>query len=391
MKIIHCCLADFYVDGFGYQENIIPRIHKHQGHEVMILASTEIVKPGEVYAYVAPGEYLNEDGIPVKRVSYKGFFPIKIMAKIRWYNNVFKTLKNFAPDIIFMHDAQTAAVFSIIKYLKENPKCRLYIDSHTDFVNSAKTWVSKYLLHGILYKWYVRKTIPFARRYYGTLPARVAFYRDFYGTPADKTEYLPLGVDDVFVPIKDREQIRDAMRKNLGFCEDDFIVVCGGKLESRKNILQLMKSAVLLHKDNPNVKLLLFGSVSQDIKKEFDELLNANLDAIKHIGWVPSKETYKYFFASDIACFPGTHSTLWEESVGLGLPIIAKRWDGIDQIDLDGNAVLIKDPITVEAIANCLESIIGDKNKYNKMKMISMTKGMSFFSYSRIAEYAINQ
>ncbi len=391
MRIIHCCLANFYIDGFGYQENIITRIHKRQGHEVMILASTEVIKPGDGYVYVTPGEYVNEDGIPVKRVSYKHFLPLKIGAKIRCYNDVFQTIKSFAPDIIFMHNAQTAAVFPIIKYLKKHPECRLYIDSHTDFVNSAKTWASKYLLHGILYKWYVRKTIPFTRRYYGTLPARVAFLRDFYGTPADKTEYLPLGVDDVFVPIKDREQIRDIVRNNLNLCEDDFVVVCGGKLERRKNILLLMKSVISLYNENHNVKLLLFGSVSQDIKKEFDELLNANLNTIKYIGWVPAKETYKYFFASDIACFPGTHSTLWEESVGLGLPIIAKRWDGITQIDLNGNAILLNEPITVESVTNCIGSILRDTDKYNYMKLISMTKGMSFFAYSRIAEYAISQ
>lgn len=391
MRILHCCLANFYIDGFGYQENVITRIHKRQGHEVMILASTEVKKPGENCSYVAPGEYVNEDGIPVKRVSYKRFFPLKIGAKIRWYNDVFQTVKNFAPDVIFMHNAQTAAVFPIVKYLKKHPACRLYIDSHTDFVNSCKTWASKYLLNGILYKWYVRKTIPFTRRYYGTLPARVAFLRDIFGTPADKTEYLPLGVDDVFVPIKDREQVRDTMRKNLGFCEDDFVIVCGGQLRSSKNILLLMKSVVSLHEEYQNVKLLLFGSVSQDIKKEFGELLNANLNTIKHVGWVSAKTTYKYFFASDIACFLGSHSTLWEEAVGLGLPIIAKHWDGIDQIDLDGNAILLNEPITVEAVTNCIESIIEDTNKYNNMKQISMTKGMSFFSYSRIAEYAISQ
>ena len=41
MKILHLCLANFYVDEFNYQENILPRINKLDGHEVYILASTE--------------------------------------------------------------------------------------------------------------------------------------------------------------------------------------------------------------------------------------------------------------------------------------------------------------------------------------------------------------
>ena len=41
MKILHCCLAAFYIDNFSYQENIFPKIHKLQGHQVHIIASTE--------------------------------------------------------------------------------------------------------------------------------------------------------------------------------------------------------------------------------------------------------------------------------------------------------------------------------------------------------------
>ena len=37
MKIIHCCLAAFYIDNFSYQENILPKIHKLQGNDVFII------------------------------------------------------------------------------------------------------------------------------------------------------------------------------------------------------------------------------------------------------------------------------------------------------------------------------------------------------------------
>jgi glycosyltransferase involved in cell wall biosynthesis len=390
MRILHCCLAAVYVDNFGYQENILPRIHKSQGHDVMILASTEILKPGVGHVYTKPACYNNEDGIPVKRVPYLVCVPVKIAAKLRIYKDILPSIVAFNPDVIFMHDAQTAAVYAIIKYLKHHPQCRLYVDSHTDFVNSAKSWVSKNILHGILYKKYVRKTIPFARRYYGTLPARVAFYRDFYGTPADKTEYLPLGVDDVSTPMSERDCVKKEIREELGINQDDFVIVSGGKLETRKNTTILMQAFNLLSKKDDKLKLLLYGSVSPDISEQF-EILKKNNSSIIHIGWVPAKETYKYFFASDLACFPGTHSTLWEEAVGYGIPAIFKLWDGITQIDLQGNCVLLNEPITDVSLSEVLSSIILDKEKYNKMLTIARTKGMEMFSYSRIAKYSIEQ
>jgi hypothetical protein len=38
MKIVHLCLANFYVDGMGYQENILPKYHAKE-HDVLIVTS----------------------------------------------------------------------------------------------------------------------------------------------------------------------------------------------------------------------------------------------------------------------------------------------------------------------------------------------------------------
>ena len=65
MRLVHVCLACFYVDGMAYQENLLPKYHAEQ-HEVFIITSD--------YAFDATGkeikkekkEDLNEYGIPVK-------------------------------------------------------------------------------------------------------------------------------------------------------------------------------------------------------------------------------------------------------------------------------------------------------------------------------------
>ena len=145
-----------------------------------------------------------------------------------------------------------------------------------------------------------------------------------------------------------------------------------------------------LSKNNNKMKLLLYGSVAPEISDVFERIKKANA-AIIHIGWVPAKETYKYFFASDLACFPGTHSTLWEEAVGFGLPAIFKRWDGITQIDLNGNCILINEPINDFSLSEVLMSIISNKECFEGMKNVARTKGMEMFSYSRIAKYSIEQ
>ena len=177
--------------------------------------------------------------------------------------------------------------------------------------------------------------------------------------------------------------------KQLGISKNDFVIVTGGKLEKPKNTIMLMQAYTKLSESYSNLRLLLFGTVSSDIKNEFDKQMIID-KSIVYVGWVPSKDTYKYFFSADLACFPGTHSTLWEESVGYGLPAIFKLWKGITQIDLGGNCTLLEEPITPESIASAISDLYCNKKKYSEMKQYAETNGVSMFSYSRIAEYCIN-
>lgn len=94
-------------------------------------------------------------------------------------------------------------------------------------------------------------------------------------------------------------------------------------------------------------------------------------------------------FASDFACFPGTHSTLWEEAVGYGLPCLFKKWKGINQIDLGGNCIISDQCESEMFIKEVLSSVLTDEDKYLKMKSVAEDKGIKMFSYSRIAKYSI--
>ena len=79
---------------------------------------------------------------------------------------------------------------------------------------------------------------------------------------------------------------------------------------------------------------------------------------------------------------------IWEEAVGLGIPCIFKRWDGIDHIDLGGNCAFIDDG-TKDIILNKINEIYNDTNYFTSMKM-SAQKSRDHFKYSQIAKKAIN-
>lgn len=384
MKIMHCCLASFYIDNYGYQENLLPKTHKIQGHDVMILASTETYLENRHLGYVEASSYYNEDEIQVVRLPYIKWLPHFLAKKLRIYNGVADEINKFNPDLIFLHDIQFLSITQFVRYMRRHKHVKLYADGHTDFGNSARNWVSKHVLHKIVYRWCAKRIEPYATKFFGVTPLRVRFFEDVYLINKDKTDLLVMGVDDSVVDINKAHSKRRSVRARLGIQPDDFVVVTGGKIDKRKHIDILME--VINNSDISKIKLIVFGEPVPEMKLIIETL--AISKKIIMIGWVPPNEVYDYFFASDIGVFPGTHSVLWEQAVGVGLPCVFRRWDGMEHVDVGGNCLMIENG-TYQEITDALYLLHTDRNLLSTMKNISIDKGVPVFSYSRIAKHAI--
>ncbi|KAF1082718.1 MAG: hypothetical protein GQF41_0485 [Candidatus Rifleibacterium amylolyticum] len=383
MKILHCCLANFFIDNYGYQENILPKIHKLQGHDVCIVASTETYIGNNKIGYLAPDSYFTADGIPITRLPYLNILPHVLARKLRVYTGLSKFLRAFQPEIIFLHDVQFVSIWEIAKYAKKN-KVKVIADSHTDLINSAKTWVSLNILHRIIYRSCAKIIEPYTMKFFGTLPIRVDFLKDIYGIPENKLDLLVLGADDTLYCDSDLETIRHRVRHELGIEEKDFVIISGGKIDKRKNIHILLKAFQKIQGEK--IKLILFGSITDDIKFEIEPLISAS--RVIFLGWLNPRKVYDILFSADLGFFPGTHSVLWEQCVGIGLPCVFKRWPRIQHVDLGGNCRFIDD-VGTDIIHNEIELICNNENLYNGMKKAAMVNGIAKFSYSEIAKQAI--
>jgi len=384
LKILHCCLAAFYIDEYGYQENIFPKMHKLQGHQVEIVASTETYINNVNLGYINPGSYLTENNIPITRLPYVNYLPSFLAKKLRVYKGLATILENFKPDIIFLHDCQFLSIREIASYAAKHSNTTIYVDGHTDFINSAKNIVSRLILHGIIYKWCAKIIEPYTKRFYGTLPIRVDFFVDIYRMPVKKVELLLFGADDTVLDLTKSNEIRASVRDTLSIAPNDFVIVSGGKIDYQKNIHILMKAVV--HLNLENIKLIVFGSPIKELENEIYEL--ANVYSISYVGWLNTSKIYDYFLASDLAFFPGTHSVLWEQAVGTGLPCVFKDMKGFHHVDLGGNCLFIKE-VNMETIKSYILKLYNDTALYAKMKKISMTKGVEKFSYFKIAKEAV--
>tara|TARA_R110002072_G_scaffold224998_1_gene382117 strand:+ start:37949 stop:39109 length:1161 start_codon:yes stop_codon:yes gene_type:complete len=386
MKVLHCCLAAFYIDNYGYQENILPKMHKIQGHEVAIVASTETYLENKSLGYVNPRNYINEDGVPVSRIPYVKFLPHFLVKKLRLYSGIHQVLSNFQPDIIFLHDTQFLSIHTIAFYARRNPKVIIYADGHTDFVNSARGWISKNILHKIIYRYCAKIIAPYTKCFYGTLPSRVNFINEVYDIPKTSIKLLELGADDSSFDIVKREIIRIEKRKELNLKENDFVIISGGKIDKRKNIHFLIEAMNSLL--NFPIKLILFGAPDEEMRYLLSDI--ESKENILYLGWQTTSAVYDLLFASDLGFFPGTHSVLWEQSCGVGLPCVFKKWKNIQHVDLGGNCLFLDD-VSVNSIRNAILQLYLDPESFLKMEKISQEKCITHFSYSEIARRAINQ
>lgn len=383
MRILHICLSSFYIDNYAYQENMLPKYHKMDGNDVFIISSLFTFEGNNKQNYLPHAvTYKNEYGIEVSRLElkHKG----KLAKKLRHYKGTYKAIEKYAPDIIFIHNVQFMDITKVVKYLKKHPDVKVYADNHSDFINSASTWLSKNLLHKIIWKHYAKKIEPYVTKFYGVLPARVDFLKDVYSLPDKKVELLVMGADDEKVIEAKNGDFRKKLREKYGVKDDEFLIITGGKIDHNKTeTLDLMKAVSRLDK---KIKLLVFGSVAPALKEEFDRL--AQNKNIIYIGWINATDVYKYFSASDLAVFPGKHSVLWEQAVGMGVPCVFRKLDGFTHVDLGGNCVFIETP-SEKTLKNVIEAIKNDNPFYRKMLSVSQKKGMTKFSYRDIARRSI--
>lgn len=380
IKIVHICMSQ-YSDGWTYQENMLTKYHRKEGNDVTIITSEYCYNEGKLVKDDKE-TFIDCNGCWVIRLKRrkKGIF-----GKMPRYENFYATLEMCAPDIIFSHGCQYVDIKYVKRYVEYNKDVKLYIDNHADFSNSATNWVSKNVLHKVIWKHYAQLVEPVTQKFWGVLPARVDFLIDVYELPKEKCDLLVMGGDDEKIGQSNEEDEIKKIRHQWKVKDDDFLIVTGGKIDkAKKDTLLLMEAVKKI--DMANVKLLVFGSIDDDLKKTVNLLVDDN--KIQLVGWIQPDQSYNYFAAANLVVFPGRHSVFWEQVAAQGIPMLVKEWDGTKHIDVCGNVIFLSN-VSTESIKNEILMLVKDKDKYNIMKLNAI-KTMNYFSYKEIAIRSIS-
>lgn len=383
MKIVQICLSGLYNPSLGYQDNILPKYYKKLGYTCTTITSQYYREGLALKKSNKYKEYINE-GISIIRLPSKYNLSYKLNKTFRLFNGIYKALTDEKPDIIFLHNFQFLSINQVIKYCKSNRNVLVYVDSHTDYVNSASNWFSKKILHGIIWKNIAHKILPYVKKFWGVTRQRCDFLLDMYKIPSTLIDLLIMGADKENIRYDKKPLLRKKILSELNIQETDFIIVSGGKIDEQKKIDTLIKAIDKIM--NPKIKLIIFGSIPEKFSLKIQDLINK--DFVHFVGWIDSNKVYDYFLISNLGVFPGTHSVLWEQALGTGLPCIFKEWYGFDHLIQDKCSIYLKE-VTVDSIANEINDLVINHDKYIQLKKNAQTICSSKFSYFEIAKKSI--
>lgn len=379
MKIAHICLSCFYIDGFSYQENELVKQHVRSGHDVIVIASTENYVNAKL-SYVQPGSYNGADGAYVIRIPYSSFLPHKVMTKLRIHPNVYDKLHDFEPDVIVFHGLCGWELKTVCKYKIDNPKVKLWVDSHEDHNNSARTLYSK-LLHRYFYKPVIRSVLTHIDNILCVSLDTMDFVVSTYGVPREKLKFFPLGSkvynDD------DYESIRTECREKYGLSKKVILFVQSGKQNKRKKLIDSLEA--FSKTSNKNFKFFIVGSLSDDISREASMYIEQD-ERIIFLGWQNSEELQQLLCAADIYLQPGTQSATMQMALGARCAVIV---DDVlsHQPFVKKNGWLINERLSLEEI---LKSPDLELSKLEKMQKESHEIAINILDYRKQADFLLS-
>lgn len=376
MKILHLMLSNFYIDKANYQENALTRQNKKDGHEVKIIASLEVFSNNNKLGLISPKSYINEDGIPVQRIPYTNFLSKFISKKIRSYPNLYDLIAEFDPQIIFFHGAAAYALITVAKYKKNNPHVKFYVDSHEDFNNSSRNFLSKHVLHKIFYKTTLQKSLPFIDKiFYITYEAR-AYLKEIYNISDEYLHFLPLGG---FIPEQaTRLSIRREIRNSFGLTDQHILLIHSGKLDAKKRTVEIVKAFNEVKDDK--LRLLIIGSMDDDIFFQIKPIIQAD-GRIKYLGWLNSDVLQEYLCASDLYVQLGSQSVTMQNALCCG--------SAAALYPFESHKFLLKNTVfyisNSAELSNLLEMISHDRSILENKREESFKLAVSLLDYKKIA------
>ncbi len=193
--------------------------------------------------------------------------------------------------------------------------------------------------------------------------------------PEDRIRVIPEGVEAHFFASEDPSKLSGVMTR-YGLTHP-YMVFLVGTPEPRKNLPRTVAAARIAA---PEVPLVVVGP-----REPIRSLLEDDTRGVRLIGSVPEEDLPFVLQGAVVALYPSL-------AEGFGLPAVEALAAGTPLVTSDrtalpevvGQAAVLVDPESVEAIADAIRSLLNDENKRRRLKELGKVRAREY-SWERAA------
>jgi len=153
---------------------------------------------------------------------------------------------------------------------------------------------------------------------------------------------------------------RAAARRTLGLGSDERVLLYVGRLDREKNLEFLVDSVARVR--HPGLRFVLVGRGTQADSLRRAAAARGLANRVEFRGGVPPESLPTYYRAANAFVFASTTETQGLavlEAMACGLPVVAVRASGIEEVVTDGVSGLLV-PEDTEAFAAAVDQILAD-------------------------------
>lgn len=165
-------------------------------------------------------------------------------------------------------------------------------------------------------------------------------------------------------------------------------VLYAGNVRESKGVLDLTRAAVTLWGRGRQFSLAFMGSCTPTMADSIREIAHKHAGSVSLLGEQLGDAKWQVYAASDVFCFPTfyraeTFGLVCVEAMMFGLPVIATRWRGVQDIVEDGHTgflVAINDP---DDLASRLERLLDDASLRSAMGQAGRRRYLERYTLAR--------
>lgn len=383
MKIVMIC--EFFDESLEFQENLLVKYYAKHGHGVTVITSTF----DSVFDYYSDN---HDNRKPARTYFFEGAKIIKlryrfnILNRLRPYTSITKLLEEERPDLVYVHDIPLNLP-EVTAYLTRHPAVRMIMDYHADYSNSGRGQISLKVLHGILRKSVLDRARPHLSRIFAVTPGSMKFLHEVYKVPLDEMELLPLGADTDRCEHVRKSGAGQLLRASLGIPNESVVIFTGGKLAPAKKTELLIEAVGLL--PTLPLHLIIAGearSADREYKRALQEQATGN-SSIHFVGWLAKEAMYGHMDMADLAVFPASQSVLWQQSIAMGLPLIAGDMghQDISYLNFENNImVLPRHRISAADLAEAIRDVVTTPRRLQAMSAGALSVADEHLNWNRL-------